>query len=159
MTRASLPPQTASDPALGGAFPCISVIEADPAERFRLAALIAGAGGFRCQAAYPDAETALREIPLDPPDLVLLDLDVPDLSGLECLRRLRHLVPRLRIVVRTRRQDPDSVVAALKAGADGYLLKHAGPAEVIESLAEAIRGGAPMAREATRWVLQVLPRP
>ena len=132
----------------------VSIVEDDAGIRSALAKVIDHTAGFHCLAAYPDAETALRHIPGNRPDVVLMDINLPGLSGIECMRRLRAVVPGLRVVMLTVYDDEDNVFESLKAGADGYLLKRTGRAAMMESLTEMLRGGVPMSRQIARCVIQ-----
>jgi DNA-binding NarL/FixJ family response regulator len=132
----------------------VSIVEDDEGIRSSLAKVLDHAAGFCCLAAYPDAETALRRVPDNPPDVVLMDINLPGLSGIECLRQLKALVPGLRVVMLTVYDDEDNVFESLKAGADGYLLKRASRAAMMESLAELLQGGVPMSRQIARCVIQ-----
>lgn len=140
------------DPKIVRARVCL--VEDDVGVRSSLAKLIEGTPGFRCQAAYSDAETALRQIPANPPDIILMDINLPGLSGIECVRRLKLLSPQSRVIMLTVYDDEDSVFESLKAGADGYLLKRTSPAVLTASLKELLEGGVPMSRQVARCVIQ-----
>jgi DNA-binding NarL/FixJ family response regulator len=132
----------------------ISIVEDDEGIRSSLAKVIDHTAGFRCPATYPDAETALAQIPANRPDIVFMDINLPGLSGIECLRRLKARMPDLRVVMLTVYDDEDNVFESLKAGADGYLLKRTSRAALMESLTEMLRGGVPMSRQIARCVIQ-----
>jgi DNA-binding NarL/FixJ family response regulator len=132
----------------------VSIVEDDEGIRSNLAKLIDSTAGFQCLAAYPDAETALRKIPASRPDAVLMDINLPGLSGIECLRRLKSQIPDLRVVMLTVYDDEDNVFESLKAGADGYLLKRASRSALMDSLNEMLQGGVPMSRQIARCVIQ-----
>jgi DNA-binding NarL/FixJ family response regulator len=132
----------------------VSVVEDDDGIRASLAEMLNGSGGFRCNASYPDAEAALQKIPANKPDVVLMDINLPGLSGIECMRRLKVAMPDLRIVMLTVYDDEDHVFESLKAGADGYLLKRTTRAALTGSLTDMLQGGVPMSRQIARCVLQ-----
>ncbi|MBP9902190.1 MAG: response regulator transcription factor [Verrucomicrobia bacterium] len=132
----------------------VCIVEDDPGVQSSLAKVVDSTAGFRCQAAYSDAESALRHIPANPPDIVLMDINLPGLSGIECVRRLKLLVPQSRVVMLTVYDDEDSVFESLKAGADGYLLKRTSPAVLTAALRELLDGGVPMSRQIARCVIQ-----
>jgi DNA-binding NarL/FixJ family response regulator len=132
----------------------VSIVEDDSGIRSSLARMIDGAPGFHCLEAYPDAETALAEIPARPPDVVLMDINLPGLSGIECVRQLKAQAPDLRVVMLTVYDDSDLIFRSLMAGADGYLLKRTSREKLLDSLTEITSGGAPMSRQIARRVIQ-----
>lgn len=132
----------------------VSIVEDDRGIRSSLAKMLDGSSGFHCNATYADAEAALRGIPASKPDVVLMDINLPSISGIECLRRLKATMPDLCIVMLTVYDDEDHVFESLKAGADGYLLKRTTHATLISSLTDMLRGGVPMSRQIARCVIQ-----
>ncbi len=136
----------------------IVIVEDDALIRENLSRLIDGAAGFRCAAAYANAEQAIQEIPREPPDIVLMDLNLPGVSGIECVRRLKKVVPQVQIMVLTVYEDSDKVFAALEAGAGGYLLKRTPPDKLLEALQDLHEGGAPMSSYIARKVVQSFQR-
>jgi DNA-binding NarL/FixJ family response regulator len=110
---------------------------------------------LECVGACADAETALKEIPRLKPDVVLMDIRLPLMSGIECTTRLRGLFPRLNIVMLTEHENTELVFEALKAGANGYLLRKHTPARQLENaLSEVMKGGSPMTPDVARKVVQ-----
>jgi len=132
----------------------VSIVEDDAQIRKSLSDLIADAPGYSCVAAYPTAEQALKFIPHETPEVVLLDIHLPKMSGVECARRLKAALPGLQIVMHTVYEDSETVFQALEAGASGYLLKRTPPAKLLEALAEVRQGGAPMSMHIARKVVQ-----
>lgn len=132
----------------------VAIVEDDTLVRENLSQLIDDAAGFRCTGAYATAERALNQIPRDPPDVVLMDLNLPGVSGVECVRRLNKLMPRLQIMMLTVYEDSDKVFAALEAGAGGYLLKRTSPDKLLEAIQDLHNGGAPMSSYIARKVVQ-----
>jgi DNA-binding NarL/FixJ family response regulator len=120
-----------------------------------LAVLINGSAGFRCVAAFRTMEDALRSIGNDIPDVVLTDIGLPGMSGIEGIRILKDRHPELPIVALTVYDDDEDVFDALCAGASGYLLKNTPPARLLESLREVESGGAPMSPEVARRVIKL----
>lgn len=121
--------------------------------RESLAALINGTHGFRCVAAFGSVETALARIKNERPEVILTDLGLPGMSGIEGIERFREMFPDLPIIALTIYDNDDQIFNALCAGANGYLLKNTPPARLLESLREAYEGGAPMSPNiATRVV-------
>jgi DNA-binding NarL/FixJ family response regulator len=112
------------------------------------------APGFRCQDAFSSGEQALLEIPRQPPDVVLMDINLPKMSGVECTARLKKLVPAVQIVMLTVYEDSEQIFNALKMGASGYLLKRTPPDEILKAVTEVHRGGAPMSGHVARLVVQ-----
>ena len=109
---------------------------------------------FTCICACSTGEEALRVIPPESPDVVLMDLFLPRMSGIECTLRLKELLPQTPIVVLTAMDDDDLLFMALEAGADGYLLKRTKPEDLRAALLEVLGGGAPMTNEIARRVIQ-----
>ncbi|MCX7819617.1 MAG: response regulator transcription factor [Kiritimatiellae bacterium] len=132
----------------------VAIVEDHDALRASLARLISRAPGYCCVAACPDGETALRELPLAKPHVVLMDLQLPRMSGAECIARLRELLPEVEVLVLTVYDDEERVFDALKAGASGYLLKRADSRRILEAIAEVRAGGAPMTSEIARKVVR-----
>jgi DNA-binding NarL/FixJ family response regulator len=131
----------------------VSIVEDNDPFREHLAALIGGAQGFSCSGAHRTAEQALKRIPVEKPDIVLLDLELPHLPGEECIRELKARLPGLEIVVLTIHDDSRRIFDALEAGATGYLVKPVAPAKILEALTEAAAGGAPMSSQIARLVI------
>lgn len=109
-----------------------------------LSALINGTDGFKCVAAFGSVETALARIERDKPDLILTDLGLPGMSGIEGIERFRKLFPEIPIIALTIYDNDEQIFDALCSGANGYLLKNTPPARLLEALQEASEGGAPM---------------
>jgi DNA-binding NarL/FixJ family response regulator len=109
-----------------------------------LAALINGTAGYKCVAAYSMMEIALARIERDSPDIILTDLGLPGMSGIEGIEKLRQIFPDVPIIALTIYDNDDQIFNALCNGANGYLLKNTPPARLLEALKEAIEGGSPM---------------
>jgi DNA-binding NarL/FixJ family response regulator len=108
---------------------------------------------MKCVCVCQTAAEALRQIPKIVPDVVIMDIRLPDRSGIECTARLKRVLPNTQIMMYTVNEDNDQIFEALKAGASGYLLKSATPAEILESLVDIQHGGAPMSSEIARKVV------
>jgi len=102
----------------------------------------------------PTGEEALRSIPKAAPDVVLMDLNLPGMSGIECTRELKQLRPTVQVLMLTIEEESERVFAALRAGATGYLLKSATPGEIIEGIQLVARGGSPMSAVVARRVVE-----
>ncbi len=132
----------------------VALVEDDAGVRANLARLLDSSPGFRCQGAYADAMAALEGIPADLPDVVLMDINLPDMSGTECVSHLKRAAPNLPVLMLTVYDDTEQVFKSLMAGATGYLLKRAANDELLEAIREVNNGGAPMSRPIARRVVQ-----
>lgn len=132
----------------------VTLVEDKATLRRQFSKLLAEAPGFACSGAFADAESALAGIPLEPPDVVLMDIQLPKMSGVECVARLKALLPEVSIVMLTAYDDSDLIFRALENGASGYLLKRTPPAELLRAIADVQRGGAPMSGHIARMVVQ-----
>ncbi len=133
----------------------VVLIEDQRDVRVGLSLLINGSPGFRCLAAFRTMEDALRSIEKNVPDVVLTDIGLPGMSGVEGTKILKERYPKLPVVALTVYEDDDDVFDALCAGASGYLLKNTPPAKLLESLKEVAAGGAPMSPEIARRVIDL----
>ncbi|HSF16330.1 MAG TPA: response regulator transcription factor [Vicinamibacteria bacterium] len=133
----------------------VALVEDQRDIREGIAFLINGTDGYRCTGSYRSMETALPAIVSNPPDIVLIDLGLPGMSGIDGIRRLREARPDLVLVVLTVYDNDERIFDALCAGASGYLLKKTPPARLLDGLKEALTGGAPMSPEVARRVLSL----
>jgi DNA-binding NarL/FixJ family response regulator len=131
----------------------VALVEDDAKTRSLIAELLRKAG-FACGPICADAEAAQRVLPGARPDIVLMDIDLPGASGIECVRLLKPQLERTHFVMLTVYDDPESIFEALAAGAIGYLLKRAAAAELVAALREVIEGGSPMTSSVARKVVQ-----
>jgi DNA-binding NarL/FixJ family response regulator len=132
----------------------VAIIEDQEKIRAGLAALISGAPGFRCTGVWASMEDALAGLDASSPDIVLVDIGLPGISGIEGIRIFKERCPELALLVLTVYVDEERIFGALCAGACGYLLKGTPPERLIESLREALEGGAPMSPQIARRVIQ-----
>jgi len=132
----------------------LAVVEDNLPFRRGLRAIVELTPGLECVGMYATAEEALRELPRVAPDVVLMDLNLPGLSGIECTRELKRLRPAAQVLMLTIEDDSDRVFAALRAGAAGYLLKAATPAEILDGIQLVARGGSPMSAVIARRVVE-----
>jgi len=144
-----------SDPSAGGAAIAVAIVEDLRDLREGLVALVNGTIGFRCTAAYRTMEDALAKIGASLPDVVLTDIGLPGMSGVDGIRILRVRYPELPILALTVYDDDDDVFDALCAGAAGYLLKTTPPARLLEAIREVFEGGAPMSPDVARRVVRL----
>ena len=131
----------------------VAIIEDQRDVREGLAVLINGSAGFQCVGSYRTMEDALRQIHAELPDVVLTDIGLPGMDGVEGIGILKERHPGLPIVALTVYDDDERIFDALCAGASGYLLKNTPPARLLESLKEVVSGGAPMSPEVARRVI------
>jgi DNA-binding NarL/FixJ family response regulator len=131
----------------------VVVVEDEAWLRENLAKEIGGAPGFLCINKYGTAETALRGIPADQPDVVLMDINLPGMDGVECVRRLRVNLPTVSCLMFTVYEESEKIFNSLLAGASGYLLKRSGTAELLDAIQQAHDGGAPMSSSIARKVV------
>jgi len=132
----------------------VAIVDDDEGIRASLAALIRRAPTLKLTGDYPDAETALKEIPRRPPDVVLMDINLPGMNGVDCVRQLKAIVPALQVLMLTVYEDSDSLFKSLKAGASGYLLKRTASARLLEAIRDVYDGGSPMTPQLARRVVQ-----
>lgn len=136
----------------------VSIVEDDVKLGQTLARYFAGQTGFKCLCTYPDAETALAEIPKNPPDVVLMDINLPGMNGIECVALLHAALPELKIIMLTVFEDSDRVFSSLSAGAFGYLVKSNRPAKILQAIRDVHDGGSPMSGHIARMVVQSFER-
>jgi DNA-binding NarL/FixJ family response regulator len=132
----------------------VALVEDDAGVRANLAAMLNSSPGFHCQAAYPDGAAAIKAIPTNPPDVVLMDINLPGMPGTECVRHLKQTSPQLPVLMLTVYDDSEQIFKSLMAGATGYLLKRTPKAKLLEAIREIDSGGAPMSRQIARRVVQ-----
>jgi DNA-binding NarL/FixJ family response regulator len=137
----------------------VAIVDDDEGIRTSLAALIRRAPALKLAGDYPDAETALKEIPRHPPDVVLMDINLPGIKGVECVRQLKSALPGVQFLMLTVYEDSDSLFNSLKAGASGYLLKRTASARLLEAIRDVHGGGAPMTPQLARRVVQFFSKP
>jgi DNA-binding NarL/FixJ family response regulator len=125
----------------------IGIVEDQAGVAESLTKLINRAGGLQVIGTYPDGETALAQIPRQKPDLVLMDIGLPGISGIECVRALKTMLPSLPIIMLTVYDEGDYLFDSLKAGASGYLLKRTTGEKLVEAILEARLGGVPLTRQ------------
>jgi len=133
----------------------VAIVEDDPEVRGTLANIIERDDGCHCVGEYGSAEAALVGIPQQPPRVVLMDIDLPGMSGVECVRRLCEQPVQLQVLMLTVYKDADSIFDALSAGAVGYLVKPVRAAQLIDAIHDVYGGGAPMTSGIARKVVQL----
>jgi len=132
----------------------IAVVEDDKTVREVLEILLSGTPGFMCVATYGNGEDAVAGLPGVNPDVVLMDINLPGISGIECIARIKDQDLPMLFIMLTIFEDSDAIFQSLSAGASGYLLKQTPPARLLEAIQEVYHGGSPMSREIARKVVQ-----
>jgi DNA-binding NarL/FixJ family response regulator len=115
--------------------------------------LIGGRDGFDCRFSFSSAEEALAEIPKIKPNVVLMDIHLPGMNGIECIRQLKPQCENTLFIMSTVYEDDDNIFESLKAGASGYLLKKTSPDKILEAIKEVMEGGSPMSGQIARRVI------
>lgn len=132
----------------------VAIIEDEKHIRESMAILINGTEGFVCEHVYHTAEEALHFLPIIKPDVVLVDINLPGLSGIDCVRTLKPLCKQTQFMICTSYEDSISIFDALKAGASGYLTKTTSPTKLLESIQDIHLGGSPMSSQIARKVAE-----
>jgi DNA-binding NarL/FixJ family response regulator len=137
----------------------IAVVEDDKTVREGLQMLLNGSPGFTCAAAYGNGEDAVAGLPEVGPDVVLMDINLPGMNGIECILALKEQSLPAQFTMLTVFEDADAIFQSLSAGATGYLLKQTPPAKLLEAILDVHRGGSPMSGEIARKVVQSFQHP
>jgi DNA-binding NarL/FixJ family response regulator len=132
----------------------VAIVDDDDRFRKSLARWIESTEGLRCSGNFATAEEAIERIPATVSDVVIMDISLPNMSGIECVRRLKEEKPALQIIMLTVYEDSEMIFKALQAGATGYLLKRSSPDKILEAIVEVSRGGAPMSSYIARKVVE-----
>jgi DNA-binding NarL/FixJ family response regulator len=137
----------------------VSIVEDNAAVCASLQRVLEGAEDCRCVSVSRNGAHALRTVPKHQPDVVIMDINLPDVSGIECTAKLKRLRPELQVLILTVYNDSREILKALEAGASGYLLKRSTPEEIVSAIRDVKAGGAPMSAEIARKVVQSFHRP
>ena len=132
----------------------VSIVEDNEQLRETLARVLNRAEGFECVGQHASAEAGLEGIPKERPNAVLMDINLPGMNGVECVRQLKQLLPQTQVVMLTAYEDTENIFSSLAAGASGYLLKRSKSAEILEALRDVQNGGSPMSTHIARKVVQ-----
>ncbi len=132
----------------------IAIVEDDFKTRENLQALLREKTGFKCLGVFSNGEAAIEGMPKLKPDVVLMDINLPKMSGVECTRQLKQLLPKTHIIMLTVYDDSDRIFRALQMGANGYLLKRSPADEILQAIQDVQHGGAPMSNYIARKVVQ-----
>jgi DNA-binding NarL/FixJ family response regulator len=136
----------------------VSIVEDDAPARDILTEWVRGENGFKCVGSHKDAETALAALPQEKPSVVLMDINMPGMSGIECVRRLKPQMMETQFVMLTVYEDPDHIFKALSSGASGYLLKRTPRAELLTAIKDVHAGGSPISSNIARKIVQSFQR-
>jgi DNA-binding NarL/FixJ family response regulator len=137
----------------------VAIVEDNREIREGLAFFIGSSSGFDCVSACGSAEEALRELPRFELDVVLMDIGLPGMSGIECIQALKRLLPETQIMMLTIFEEPQLIFDSLAAGATGYLLKKTPPDRLLELIKELREGGSPISSQIARRVIQAFQKP
>lgn len=132
----------------------VSIVEDDAQLRGILKEWISGAEGFKCVGAHENAEAALAALPQEKPSVVLMDINMPGMNGIECVRRLKPLMMDTQFMMLTVYEDTDHIFKALSSGASGYLLKRTPRAELLAAISDIHVGGSPMSSNIARKIVR-----
>jgi DNA-binding NarL/FixJ family response regulator len=131
----------------------ISIIEDQPEVRESLVACLDNEPGLHCTGAHATGEEGLRNIPKENPDVVLMDIHLPGMNGIQCVSRLKKCLPKIQVLMLTTYDDGDLIFDSLRAGANGYLLKNIPQEEMVQAVKQVHAGGAPMSLQIARKVI------
>jgi DNA-binding NarL/FixJ family response regulator len=137
----------------------VMIVEDDQAVREGLQILINGSAGYNCVAACSSAEEALKILPQLLPHVVLMDINLPGMNGIECVVCIKNAHPDIQVMMLTVFDNTDEIFKSLTAGATGYLLKKTPPSKLLEAITELVNGGSPMSGEIARKVVQTFMKP
>ena len=132
----------------------IVLVEDDYKTRKNLEELLRGESRVRCVGIYPNGEAAVAEIPALKPEVALVDINLPGMSGIECVARLKKMLPKLQVLMLTKYEESDLIFSSLRAGASGYLLKKMLTVELVSAIEQVYAGGAPMTMQIARKVVE-----
>jgi DNA-binding NarL/FixJ family response regulator len=131
----------------------VSVVDDESSLRQSIEMFVNGSPGFRCVSTFPSGEAALEDLPRQWPDVIVMDIHLRGMNGIECVKRLKAMRREVQIVMLTVYEDTGQIFAALEAGATGYLLKRLTPARLLEAIQEVHSGGSPMSHSIARKVV------
>ena len=132
----------------------VSIVDDEPELREHIAGYLCTVGNIRCVGSYASAEEALDHLPKEKPNVVLMDINLGGMDGIECVRRLKPVMPDSQFLMLTVFEDTEKIFRALSAGASGYLLKRMPPKKLFEAIMEVLEGGSPMSAPIARKVVQ-----
>jgi len=131
----------------------VAIVEDDSEIRNLLSLIIDGSPGFECKSTYSNCEDAINNIPQNPPNVILMDIDLPKMNGIDGVKILKEIIPQTDFLMLTIKDDDDSIFDSICAGATGYLLKNTPPLNLLNSIKDIVRGGSPMSASIARKVI------
>ncbi len=134
----------------------VAIFEDNRSLREGLAAMIGGTSGFECVGAFPNCNNLLKNISHARPDVVLMDIELPGINGIEAVGMIKEEFPAMKILMETIFDDDEQIFNSICAGAEGYILKHTSPAEIMEAIKEIYEGGGPMTPSIANRVLKMM---
>jgi|ERR1017187_3032842 DNA-binding NarL/FixJ family response regulator len=134
----------------------VAIVEDNDDIREAMRVLINGSEGFSCMRVFSNADEAVIELPKSHYDIIIMDIQLPGISGIECVIALKDRIPKSQFMMVTVFEDDNNIFDALKAGATGYILKRTSPAQILEAIRELHKGGSPMSPEIARRVVASL---
>ena len=134
----------------------VAIFEDNRSLREGLAAMIGGTAGFDCVGAFPNCNNLLKNISQAHPDVVLMDIEMPGINGIEAVGMIKEEYPGMKILMETIFDDDEKIFNSICAGAEGYILKHTSPAEIMEAIKEIHEGGSPMTPSIANRVLKMV---
>lgn len=137
----------------------VAIVDDDDRVRTTFAEVLDRLPGCKCTGSYASGEAALASLPLAPPEVVLVDINMPGMNGIEFVSKLKAILPQVEVIMLTVYQDTDSILNSLAAGANGYLLKRAGREELLQAIRQVLLGGSPMSSQIARKVVQAFRQP
>jgi DNA-binding NarL/FixJ family response regulator len=137
----------------------VSIVDDEDGLRQSIADFVNGTPGFQCLSTYPSAEAALEKLPKERPDVVLMDIHLTGMSGVECVAKLKVAAPEMQIVMLTVYEDTAQIFQALTAGASGYMLKRLTPDKLLQAIRDVHAGGSPMSSSIARKVVASFQKP
>src|SRR5881394_3593856 len=132
----------------------VSIVDDEADLREHIGGYLSAAADIVCTSSYASAEEALEHLPEDKPDVILMDINLGGMDGIECVRRLKAKMPDAQVLMLTVFEDTEKIFRALAAGASGYLLKRMPPEKLLEAIAEVREGGSPMSASIARKVVE-----
>lgn len=134
----------------------VAIFEDNRSLREGLAAMIGGTPGFECSGAFPNCNSLLKNISQAKPDVILMDIEMPGINGIEAVAMIKVEFPGIKILMETIFDDDEKIFNSICAGAEGYILKHTTPAEIMEAITEIHEGGSPMTPSIANRVLKMV---
>src|SRR5688572_3087493 len=134
----------------------VVIFEDNRSLREGLATMIGGTAGFECVGAFPNCNNLLKNVAQAKPDVVLMDIEMPGINGIEAVSMIKEEFPEMKILMETIFDDDEKIFSSICAGAEGYILKHTSPAEIMEAIKEIYEGGSPMTPSIANRVLKMV---